>query len=118
MIEQIDMFYQFEEESRLSFDITDLNDDGSYKLERIKDGIEVVCGCSVLLNKEELKTLCRACEDVERGGMYVYEGNFLENGKLKRLTVRFGNYTTSSKLSVFEFIDMYFDKAFNGEWGY
>lgn len=63
--------------------------------------------------KSELKALCNRAVKWHKRGQYGYSVYFEDDGVKKRICVRFTNHTASTKRTVFEHIDMYFDEKDN-----
>lgn len=96
------------------------NDDWTTKTKRVDEVTDIVEWFHVTLTKTELKNICRQAVLISRDGPYGYSVYFEEAGIKKEIFVRLVNFTTSNHLSVFEHIDLYFDKCVEflskGEW--
>lgn len=69
----------------------------------------------VTLTKKELKNICRQAVLISRDGSYGYSVYFEDAGIKKEIFVRFINNTTKANRSVFEHIDLYFDRCVEQE---
>ncbi len=102
-MEQISLFD--ESEAQVNFHGHYCNDDWTMKTNS-KNIVDTIC---FRLTKKELKEICRKAVDISKQGPYTYQVNFIDHGCKKAIDVRFVNYTVSTKRTVFEHIDLYFD---------
>lgn len=110
MMEQLSLFAESLPSSKqFKFSGNYCNADWSCKT-KTKNGIKnIVDRIDFNLTKVELKTICRKAVKIEVRN-YGYSVFFEDDGK-KKLFVRFDNFTTSRRRTVFEHIDLYFEQA-------
>lgn len=87
------------------------NDDWTTKTKRVDEVTDIVEWFHVTLTKTELKNICRQAVLISKDGPYGYSVYFVDDGIKKEIFVRFNNFTTSNHLSVFEHIDLFFDRC-------
>lgn len=110
MSEQLSLFDSKSITDRVSFYGYYCNDDWSTRVHTV-DGVPgIVDGIRFELTKLELKVICRGAVKVAAPMQYGYEVFFEDDGIKKEIFVRFTNFTTSKKRTVFEHIDLYFDE--------
>lgn len=110
MNEQINLF-DTDNDSKVSFYVYYRNKDWSLKTKMIDGAPNVVSWYEKELTKSELKEICRCAVKIGRPGIYGYEVYYEDAGVKKEIFVRFLNYTTSRRRSVFEHIDLYFNEV-------
>lgn len=108
MEEQLSLFEPTDKKIRFSGAYR--NDDWSIKTKIVGACKDIVDSFEENLTAHELKKLCDKSVKVERFN-YGYEIFYEENGFKKSLTVRFDNYTSSKRRSVYEHIDLYFEES-------
>lgn len=94
---------------RLEFYGSFRNDDWSAKTGIVNGAADIVDNIDFNLTKAELKSICFRAVKINVPRIYGYEVFFEDDGVKKKIFVRFGNFTTKKKWSVFEYIDLYFD---------
>lgn len=87
------------------------NDDWTTKTKIVDGIVDIVESFRIVLNKKELKDICRQAVLISRDGPYGYSIYFVDAGIKKEIFVRFTNFTTSNRCSVFDHIDLYFDNC-------
>ncbi|WP_414842159.1 PcfU [Enterococcus saccharolyticus] len=87
------------------------NDEWTPKTKRVDEVTDIVEWFHITLTKTELKKICRQAVLISRDGPYGYSVYFVDDGIKKEIFVRFNNFTTSNHLSVFEHIDLFFDRC-------
>jgi cytochrome c biogenesis protein ResB len=110
VIEQLSLM-DSENDTELIFWGNYCNDDWSTKTKNTGQSADIVDGIQLKLTKAELKSICRRAVRVNAPIQYGYEVFFEDDGVKKEIFVRFINFTTRNRQSVFEHIDLYFDRC-------
>jgi len=108
--EQISLF-ESDSDFKVPFYVYLCNDDWSLKTKMIDGVPNIIEWYETELNKSELKEICRCAVKIGRPGIYGYDVFFEDDEGKKNIFVRFLNFTTSKKRTVFEHIDLYFDEV-------
>ncbi|MGM0183461.1 hypothetical protein IGK74_002426 [Enterococcus sp. AZ150] len=108
MIDQLSLFESTDK--RIKFFGNYCNDDWTIKTKTVGKYKNIVDGFEAILTAEELKELCDKSVKVELFN-YGYEIFYEENGFKKSLAIRFDNYTSSKRRTVYEHIDLYFEES-------
>lgn len=110
MNEQINLF-DTDNDSKVSFYVYYRNKDWSIKT-RTVDGISgILDWFEIELTKSELKEVCRKAIKIGKPSIFGYEVFFEDDEGKKEIFVRFLNYTTRRRRTVFEHIDLYFNEV-------
>lgn len=108
-MEQLSIFESETTDEQLEFYGHYCNKDWSVKTKTVNGEPNIVDSIVFNLAKDELKSICFRAVKVNAPRIYGYEVFFEDDGVKKKIFVRFGNFTTKKKWSVFEYIDLYFD---------
>lgn len=108
-MEQLTLFENEATDEQLKFHGHYCSDDWSVKTKTVNGDPNIVDSIVFILTKAELKSICFRAVKIKEPRIYGYEVFFEDDGVKKKIFVRFGNYTTKKRWSVFEYIDLYFD---------
>lgn len=111
MNEQISLFDNFDcDNYKLRFYGNYCNDDWSCKTKKVGNIPNIVDCIAFELTKAELKDICRKALLIVPCRPYGYDVRFEMEGIKQEIFVRFVNYTIRKNRTVFEHIDLYFEK--------
>lgn len=108
MIDQLSLFESTDK--RIKFFGNYCNGDWSIKTKTVGKCKDIVDLFEANLTAHELKKLCDKSVKVEIFN-YGYKIFYEENSFKKSLTIRFDNYTSSKRRTVYEHIDLYFEES-------
>lgn len=112
---QLDLFEAMKDV--VSITIVYLNDDLSVKTKTVGVHKNIVISRKCSFNEKELVNVCKKAKTIERR-RYGYDVIYQDDEALKSVFVRFINFVTSESMTVFEYIQSYFEIAADFERSY
>ena len=110
MHQQLSLFDNESSDETIDFWSYYCNDDWSVKTQTVGGVPGIVVYDVLKLTKKEIIEICQKAESSKKYGPYGYQVFYIEDGVKREIFVRFMNFKARKKLSVIEFINLYFGR--------